>query len=988
MYVNRLSAQKDEQIIPGSKHLDGVVREMLGFDRFREQMLEPAQEILSALQELFESDSGDLELHAFLSRVDGIAQRVAQRYEEEFTASAGAGQTQGILDRRTILTTLLLTAFSSTQDTMLKKALHDIYFILVSSDGPSRLKHVQSMLSHHGQENPDAGSDSQIQRAVKQFTHWCATIQAAGLQEDQSWASSLGGRFEIIADDENQPTVSAISDTEYAQLYLKRARDYARKGDLEGAKRSYRLARQHQHNTRMPWALFWRRMIGLRKTQHLQKLKGKARACGPEQGNNDNGHRTDNAMLVNDSAQNNRNFANGTNGTNGKAGNGVYGKDEDRGGLHFIGRDYKQDYWEEVKVAFDKFFRWPYQDSQQFYTAIQEFLSHHKDTGWLMRKGWAKMIRTCCTIHPSMASEAEKEKFYRDIVVLLDMGRNLRLVIRNQVLPGLKDHGLDDLFDGHLALIYDKDSSVSVEYRENVLAVNVAFFLDERQEGAWNALRYNFFYRIVLYWLQNAGQAITTNGKNSPWQYTEDDYFIAESFDARLVPAGKQEVLRDRLNKLAAQKIAFKLSYNKELREAGIRSDIERAMQKHAQGRSQDLVMEVAAIYAMAECAGYPSDDPMLLRLYYALDESQWEECMGLRDAFKRFYRSVDLRNDVRIHIVTREEFDAVNKGCKGAAYYFSRSGDWYIVDPGSPALLDARIAQGAMLESWHDALQDRRRDVDRVLADVRQDAQFRPALVSAARLMGSQMPEKRADDILTPPHGRFDNVLYQEDGRSEFMSFHTPEEFGEKIRVFFANYRPGILRDQWETLKSGIGEQWKALAPSDLDEIKGDYNRLVCAVQVRYGKNHQEAKTDVDRYLKKCIPSKLGVIVFEYLPGLVAGYICRADSPQNDKIKYTSRGAIEEKEDGTYAVVFQASWQWTRSHRRFMRKHGWNPDHYTAEEQEDFRRDFAGVIINDFVYMAQRVIRAGIPANTPTNLIGTDDQGLPYSESGRALGD
>jgi uncharacterized protein YjbJ (UPF0337 family) len=68
-------------------------------------------------------------------------------------------------------------------------------------------------------------------------------------------------------------------------------------------------------------------------------------------------------------------------------------------------------------------------------------------------------------------------------------------------------------------------------------------------------------------------------------------------------------------------------------------------------------------------------------------------------------------------------------------------------------------------------------------------------------------------------------------------------------------------LKGQWTQLKGRIREKWGQLTDDDLDQIQGRTEQLVGRIQERYGLERDEAKRQVDAWMKETrtepIPSR-----------------------------------------------------------------------------------------------------------------------------------
>lgn len=60
------------------------------------------------------------------------------------------------------------------------------------------------------------------------------------------------------------------------------------------------------------------------------------------------------------------------------------------------------------------------------------------------------------------------------------------------------------------------------------------------------------------------------------------------------------------------------------------------------------------------------------------------------------------------------------------------------------------------------------------------------------------------------------------------------------------------ILRGKWHQLKGEVKSRWGKLTDDDLDRAEGDAERLIGRVQERYGYARDEAKREVDDFLRR----------------------------------------------------------------------------------------------------------------------------------------
>jgi uncharacterized protein YjbJ (UPF0337 family) len=60
------------------------------------------------------------------------------------------------------------------------------------------------------------------------------------------------------------------------------------------------------------------------------------------------------------------------------------------------------------------------------------------------------------------------------------------------------------------------------------------------------------------------------------------------------------------------------------------------------------------------------------------------------------------------------------------------------------------------------------------------------------------------------------------------------------------------VFKGKWRQLKGEIKSQWGKLTDDDLDRAEGDTEKLVGRVQERYGYQREEAKREVDDFVRR----------------------------------------------------------------------------------------------------------------------------------------
>jgi len=57
------------------------------------------------------------------------------------------------------------------------------------------------------------------------------------------------------------------------------------------------------------------------------------------------------------------------------------------------------------------------------------------------------------------------------------------------------------------------------------------------------------------------------------------------------------------------------------------------------------------------------------------------------------------------------------------------------------------------------------------------------------------------------------------------------------------------VIKGQWKQLKGSVKQQWGKLTDDDLTRIEGSRDKLVGAIQERYGKEKDEVEREVKRF-------------------------------------------------------------------------------------------------------------------------------------------
>ncbi|MDD5574664.1 MAG: sigma-70 family RNA polymerase sigma factor, partial [Candidatus Omnitrophica bacterium] len=635
---------------------------------------------------------------------------------------------------------------------------------------------------------------------------------------------------------------------------------------------------------------------------------------------------------------------------------------------HYVGRNIRQEYRQDIEKRFERHFRherlsryllWSfvlvgagaallagYQAALVLYLAIggffsqavmsfvwervldnnvAEFLDTHIQTSWLTWPEGAKKT----FIHELYASgwrtytRRGRQKFYDDLLLTLDLAGNLKIIQPRHVLPALVHNGLEKLYISSIYLVYEPGSRFDVAYHDDYLVVNVHHYEGRKAHDSLNAMRADIFYRTILKQQQEDPWAVSR--RTAPaGEFLEDRFFRAKAFNRSLLNDADKERISGRLGKLLSQRAALFLSYNHMVRVAAIQKDIERALENLKGQPTEDIVLEIAAAFAMVEIMQYPTNDKTLVDLFMLMSrpEEAFTYFAVLRDEFKKFLASIEIKNDARVHLVTQEEFDRRYPAAAGQKRYISRSGSFWIVASPEQAVNEAEIAGGLALKRYHDTQQDIPGQSHKAVALLREDPAVRAAMRSLMALLGSSSPDKRVADMFHGANGAFDNISLQ--GVEELFSFVTPEEAVRLINRFVAAF------------------------PQD---------------------GRQEY---AGAFTAKFVPGRL--LMFD---------VFAVDSEANKNIQYTLRGAIVLLKTGKVAVLFQGA-PWTRDRVRFMKQHGW----LSYDPADDQYHDYAKVTLNEQCLVAQNLLAGGMPADTPVTLLAQDEEGKLFTEQGRSLAD
>ncbi len=64
------------------------------------------------------------------------------------------------------------------------------------------------------------------------------------------------------------------------------------------------------------------------------------------------------------------------------------------------------------------------------------------------------------------------------------------------------------------------------------------------------------------------------------------------------------------------------------------------------------------------------------------------------------------------------------------------------------------------------------------------------------------------------------------------------------------------ILQGKWNQLRGEITRQWGRLTDDEVDELEGNFEKLVGRIQERYGYERERAEHEIDDFLARWSPS------------------------------------------------------------------------------------------------------------------------------------
>jgi uncharacterized protein YjbJ (UPF0337 family) len=59
------------------------------------------------------------------------------------------------------------------------------------------------------------------------------------------------------------------------------------------------------------------------------------------------------------------------------------------------------------------------------------------------------------------------------------------------------------------------------------------------------------------------------------------------------------------------------------------------------------------------------------------------------------------------------------------------------------------------------------------------------------------------------------------------------------------------ILKGRWRQIKGAAKERWGELTDDDVDQIRGEWDRLVGKLQEKYGYKKEQAEAEISKFLE-----------------------------------------------------------------------------------------------------------------------------------------
>ncbi|MDE2010286.1 MAG: phosphotransferase [Candidatus Omnitrophica bacterium] len=559
-------------------------------------------------------------------------------------------------------------------------------------------------------------------------------------------------------------------------------------------------------------------------------------------------------------------------------------------------------------------------------------------------------------------------------------------IMQNQVASILNEARLKALAPREVTLTYDHKIPYTVFYvAPDVLAINLKLL---KNDGTLNTLRFMFLYHIILNYLENTPDNLISRQVQAG-QRISDRYFSAAAFNGDVIKGPSKGMLEDRLKKVLAERVSYRLSFDRELRDIGIALRNEGSWRRIRGKPVAKVILEIAARAAIAEATGYPAgkDENLKNLLGYVTDAQDREYLARLKEEFKKFYLSIELNNQFSLWEISGEEFQKLNPLAK-LPYVYSYAGVGIIPAGLSAPMRMALKAAGIIQDKYLRLLAEMPSIVYGWAAMDKEDLFALNAIKAVLRTMGVN-DEAQVDRIAGNIwEGQWDNILLQKDASRhnskikpgpEIVPFKTAEQLRETWEHYFKTDKTPSERaeDFYRFYKNIIDailnrtftmDLYKGMFEENIDVLEEFRSRPEAGLR---GLDGSHVKNILGQILsaRPYEPPYAGIFFFKYIHGGLSIFdIFPTDSYLNN-IHYTLRGVIEKAHEGKYQMLFQA--YDTRMRDLFLVQHGWSlypgKDYEQLSNEEKLYVDtiYQAVSKNEVQKANQRLRAGGMPPET-----------------------
>lgn len=86
----------------------------------------------------------------------------------------------------------------------------------------------------------------------------------------------------------------------------------------------------------------------------------------------------------------------------------------------------------------------------------------------------------------------------------------------------------------------------------------------------------------------------------------------------------------------------------------------------------------------------------------------------------------------------------------------------------------------------------------------------------------------------------------------SDHLPHLVPSRIAPRFTARAKTMNREIAQARWPSVRERLREHWSRLSSEDVETLAGDYDRLVSALQLRYGRVRDDARMEVDHFLAR----------------------------------------------------------------------------------------------------------------------------------------